>query len=258
MRDEPNHRSAGRTPDIQAVSRAGQILALFRPEASALSSTEIADRLGLNRTTGYRYCMSLVGAGLLERRSTGEFAPGPLLMQLGALALGRRDVVSIAPPYMRELSRRTGVTTVLGLWGVTGAVVSRVEEDSGSGLFVTVRVGTQLALDTAQSHLFLAFNNDQLQVERLLAHLPQADRANLEKKIALAREARFSSHEGTGQSGISVIAAPIFADYGICAALALLGTSKRLPMDPDSEAAAALKETASRMSDDLGGAPPAD
>lgn len=242
-----------RIPDIQAVSRVGQILTLFAPQSTELASTEIADRLDLNRTTAYRYCMSLVGAGLLERGSSGGFIPGALLMQLGALALGRRDVVDLAPPHMRELARRTGLTSVLGLWGTSGAVVSRIEEDTASGLLVTVRVGTQLSLDTAQSHLFLAFNHDQLQVDRLMANLPGADRDKLIEKIDYAREHRFAFHEGAGMSGIAVIAAPVFADYGICAAIALIGTDKKLPLTMESNAATLLVDSARRLSEELGG-----
>jgi response regulator of citrate/malate metabolism len=53
--------------DIQAVARVGQICGLFGPHTTELTASEVAERLGLNRTTAYRYCASMVAAGILER-----------------------------------------------------------------------------------------------------------------------------------------------------------------------------------------------
>lgn len=47
-----------------------------------------AERLDLNRTAAYRDCTSLVATGLLERSTEGGYAPGGLLLQLGAFAIG--------------------------------------------------------------------------------------------------------------------------------------------------------------------------
>ena len=51
--------------DIQSVSRVGQILSLFGPRTVELTAADIAERVGLNRTTAYRYAMSMVTAGIL-------------------------------------------------------------------------------------------------------------------------------------------------------------------------------------------------
>src|SRR6185369_6319519 len=142
--------------DIQAVSRVSQILALFDPATPEVTAGEVAERLGLNRTTAYRYCTSLVAAGLLERSADGGYVPGGLLLQLGAFAIGHRRVVNLAPRHMQALSRATQTSVVLSLWGLTGPVVSRVEENASTIVIVSVRVGSHLPLDTAQSKVFLA------------------------------------------------------------------------------------------------------
>jgi len=83
--------------DIQAVDRVGRILALFGSGRETIGTAEAAELIDLNRTTTYRYLASLVAAGILEARNDRTYAPGPTLLQLGAFALGRQDVMLHAP-----------------------------------------------------------------------------------------------------------------------------------------------------------------
>lgn len=239
--------------DIQAVSRMAQILGLFGPESPELSVPEATERLHLNRTTVHRYMTSMTAAGLLERGSRpASYTPGGLIIQLGAFAVGQRRVIQLAPAHLQELSERTEVTSVLSLWGPSGPVVSLVEEDAAHGTIVTVRVGSQLSLDTAQAIAFMAYLPDQLQVDRLLASLPTAQRAVLVERIAATRELGLSISPAN-RRGISVIAAPVFADSGVCAAIASIGTDRMLPLEPDAPTALAVRESAMALTKEMGG-----
>ncbi|GAA0932707.1 IclR family transcriptional regulator [Pseudonocardia zijingensis] len=244
--------------DIQAVSRAAQILRLFGPHRPKLTATEAADQLGLNRTTAYRYCASLVSEGLLEKGAEpGTFVPGGLLIQLGAFAIGRRRVVDLAPTYMRDLCTATGLTTVLSLWGSTGPIVSRVEEEMTRSTVVTVRVGTQLPLVSAQAKVFLAHLGDQLRVQRLVGGLPDGVRAPLAGEVA-ALVGTDDVALGADGYGIHAMAAPVFDEYSVCASLALVATNDMLELDARSEAAGHLREAARALSRAMGGKPPAE
>jgi DNA-binding IclR family transcriptional regulator len=252
MSDRPDDTRSGGT-EIQAVDRAAQILRLFGPETPELTAADAAERLDLNRTTTYRYCTSLVSAGLLERGvAPGTFVPGALLLQLGAFAIGRRKVIDLAPGHMRELCTTTGLTTVLSLWGSTGPIVSRVEEDSTRAVVVTVRVGTQLSLVTAQAKVFLAHMVDQLRVDRLLGSVPEGSRPELVREV---RELAGTDRVALGADGLGVhaMAAPVFDEYSICASLAMIATDDMLPLDPDSRVAVNLRDTARALSKAMGG-----
>lgn len=245
-----DERGAG---DIQAVSRASQILSLFSLERARLTVAEAAAELGLQRTTVHRYFSSLVASHLLERDPrSGEFAPGTLLVQLGALALGQRNVLELAPRYMARAVSSAHVTVVLSLWGATGAVVSRVHEDPRQPVLVTVRVGYQLPLDAAQSVLFCAFLGDQLLIERLLSGLPANSAAELRAGIDNGRRTGLAVYTAPGQGVVSV-AAPVFDEYGIAATLALVGTSQSLSSATDSAEVVALAEAAADLSKEMGG-----
>ena len=55
---------------LRTVDRALQVLQQFRAPADALTVTEIADRLGIHRTTASRLVSTLAARGFLERTAT--------------------------------------------------------------------------------------------------------------------------------------------------------------------------------------------
>lgn len=244
----------GAGTDIRAVNRVAQILGLFRPTQPKLTPAAVAAQLSLNRTTAYRYCMSLAAANLLERTESGEFTPGAILLELGAFALSRRDVLAIAPRHMKTLSASTGATAVLSLWGATGPVVSAVEEETQRDVIVTVRVGTHLSMETAQASVFLAYHPDQLYIERLQANLPDRDRDRLSARAAATRAAGHAAN--VNSRGIAILAAPIFDAQGLCAALAVMSTREVLSVEPSSGELRALRAAAAEITAELGGTAP--
>lgn len=249
-----NSEKAGEvsTSDIQAVARVGQICSLFGPDTAELTAADVAERLGLNRTTAYRYCASLVTAGILERGPRrGTFVLGGLMLQLGIHALGRNRVVELAPPYLDKLSAAAHMTAVLSIWGALGPVVAVVREDASRTVFVTVKAGSQLDRTASQAHVFLAHQKDQTALERMTADASPSERAALEAAVYTARRTGHSlvSHSG----GVFGIAVPVFDERGICAAIALLGAGEIASFSPDSPAFTQLIDTAAALSKELGG-----
>lgn len=249
--DDPERAIAGASTDIQAVSRAAQIMALFSNDRPELSVTGAAALLGLNRTTVHRYFTSMTAAGLLARADDhASFLPGPLAVQIGAFTLGRRTVVELAERHLRELSAASRMTAVLSLWGVLGAVVTRVQENRSGAVLITVPVGTQLSLDTAQSVLYLTHLPDQLAMQRLRAALPATTQRSIAQRIERARKDGLAT--SVFDDGISSIAAPVFDATRIVATLALVHTSSMLSTSTDSAEALRLRAAANELSAELG------
>jgi DNA-binding IclR family transcriptional regulator len=241
------HPSGG-TGDIQAVQRVGQLLALFTVHRPRLTVAEAASLVGMNRSTVSRYFGSLVLAGVLERSRVEQAAyePGPLLMQLGAVAQGQRRVLDLAPGHMRRLSREIGLTSVLSLWGSAGPVVSLVSELGTSPILVTVRVGTTLDMDSAQGQLFLQFSCDIETVGKYWESLDPVTRRGVEAGVAAAGEVGLA--RARAPMGMSVLAAPVFDDHDIAATIAVVGM-----LTDDAEITAALRRAAFRITVDMGG-----
>lgn len=236
--------------DIQAVDRVGRILALFGPARQTVGTAEAAELIGLNRTTTYRYLASLVAAGVLENRGDRAYGPGPTLLQLGAFALGRQDVMLHAPEAMAALAQSTGITAVLSLWGTSSPVVAHVEESPGREIVVTVRVGMHLKNTAAQASVFHAFRGEDKRVSGSLDALSAPERESLLEHAAEVREKGFAGR--ISERGIAVLAVPVRSNSQMVASLGLLATRDVLDVTAASPELAALRETAEGISAALG------
>ncbi len=238
--------------DIQAVARVGQICSLFGPNTTELSAADVAERLHLNRTTAYRYCASLVAAGILERGPRrGTFVLGGLMLQLGIHALSRRQVVEIAPPHLAALGAAVRMTAVLSLWGARGPVVALVEEDKSRTAVVTVRAGSQLDATAAQTRVFLAHLADERAIGWLTEGTSSAQRAELEAAVYTARRAGYCIASQSG--GVFSTAAPVFDEFGIAATVGLLGADPQADLSPGSPIITELLKTTTALSTELRG-----
>lgn len=237
---------AGHDPDrasIQSIDRAANVLALLDQHTPTLSATMVADRLDMNRTTAHRYLQSLQSAGFLGP----SYGPGPLLDQLSSLVSTRQQVLTLAPPIMRQLADGTGLTTVLSFLGRSGAVVTLVEEAGRGTVVLTIRVGTVLEVKAAQTRVLLAFQSDPAAVTRAHSALSPADAAREQAALVGVRRHRLAWAD-LHRVGISSVAVPVFARREVPAAMALIGTTAMLsPADRTAAPVRALERAAEAL-----------
>lgn len=94
------------------ADRALDILSLFREDKLVWTGTEIADQLGVARSTGYRYLQSLVNSGFIEEAGVG-FRLGPRIFELARLARAGISLLDIAIPVMGSLAADVNETVLL-------------------------------------------------------------------------------------------------------------------------------------------------
>ena len=85
------------------MARALSILELFNDRRLELTTNAIAQLTGLNRGTTYRFCRTLLSLGYLEEVEPSTFRPGVKCISLAQAALGSREIVQIAMPYLNRL-----------------------------------------------------------------------------------------------------------------------------------------------------------
>lgn len=247
----PDQRAESRDGDIQAVIRCGQVLQILANEES-VRATDVATKLGLQRSTAHRYLASMANAGMIERGDDGTFGPGPLVVHLGAVAMRSARVLDVAAPYLSSLAAEAHETVVLSLWGGSGAVVTRVWVDSTRLVNVSVREGSELPLYAAQSQVFLGFLPDRETVKQLIDNQPAHLQRELSESIERVRATGFGEHSMVVQ-GIHAVSAPVYDSRGIiCASIALVGTSDALLGGPESKLWRALGATGQQISGRLG------
>lgn len=77
---------------------------------------ELADNLGLHKSTTYRLAAALVDRDYLRFTPGFGYTLGPKLLELGATAHGGIDLVQVAKPFLMDLSARTSDAVHLGVY----------------------------------------------------------------------------------------------------------------------------------------------
>ncbi|HVT66851.1 MAG TPA: helix-turn-helix domain-containing protein [Trebonia sp.] len=230
------------------------ILRLFSESARGLSVAEAAERTGLNRSTAHRYFSTMVAEQILERDrdEPTTYVPGRLMLELGTIAQGQRHVLEAAPPHMRALSKATSLTVTLSLWSAFGPIVSLVSEPSTHPVLLTVRVGTRLGPESAQTRLYLALSEEAGIAEQFLAPLAPRDRQEVTASFAEIRKTGICRVPLPNIDAVG-IAAPVFDHHDIAATIALLGTVSSLSItgSPHEDA---LADAAAAVTAEMGGA----
>jgi DNA-binding IclR family transcriptional regulator len=247
----PRRRGTGRGSTVAVVERMAAIFALFSAGIPEMHLRDIAGALGLRRSTTHRYLNSLVRAGLLRQVRVSTYGLGPLLIQLGATAVGALRVVNLGENYLQRLVVEGGETAVMSIWGGHGPVVVRVREPQSKLIQIRVAVGSALPVASAQGMIFMAWHRDAAAVRRLLEHLAPAQRAELVREIESVRQ-RGVAISAQVVDGIRTVAVPVFDHEAVAATLAFVGTTAGIPADPSSGLVAALREAAAQLSRELG------
>ncbi|WP_432969939.1 IclR family transcriptional regulator [Dactylosporangium sp. CA-233914] len=236
-------------PAIQTVQRLAAVLNIFTVDRPRLTFAEIVAELALSKATAHRYARALREARLL-RYDTGSdtYAIGPLVLALEAAARAGLPIVTAAEPFLERLLAETDRTVVLSVWNGETATVVRCLDNTTGEIRLRVRVGAQLhPTRSAQGRIFCAF-------------LPPSEAPAVARQMRASSELRQIVEEirRTGMAvntqvdyGVRVLAAPVFEQTRVVAAMALMGTSVTLSGEDEASAAAALRRVSGELSSQL-------
>ena len=94
----------------QSLERGLAILGCFSSKRPVLGIADIADDLGMSRSTTHRYVITLVALGYLEQGASRKYRLGLRVTDLGMSALELDRVARARPPRLEELRQRTSYT----------------------------------------------------------------------------------------------------------------------------------------------------
>ncbi|PRY36849.1 IclR family transcriptional regulator [Umezawaea tangerina] len=95
------------------ADRALEILNMFEDDVPVVSAVQVAERLGVARSTGYRYLQSLVVNRYLEEAPGGRFRLGMRVLELARLARRTHSLTDIAAPVLEGLAEAVDETALL-------------------------------------------------------------------------------------------------------------------------------------------------
>ncbi len=249
----------------QSLERGLAILGCFTPSRPVLGIADIADDLGMSRSTTHRYVITLVALGYLEQGASRKYRLGLRVTDLGMSALNSTGLREHARPYLEELRQRTSYTASLGvLEGTDVLFVDRARSfrRGQNEVDLDLRPGSRLpAYCTAMGKLLLANLPDAEQRE-LLAATKAAKRGpntitakkGLRAELDQIREAGFAVNDEELAAGLYAIAAPVRNEArDVVAAVGLSAPSATISLEEMVDALGPhLVSTADRISARLG------
>ncbi|MGH2997332.1 MAG: IclR family transcriptional regulator, partial [Gaiellaceae bacterium] len=232
-------------------------------EGGELGTNQLARRTGLTPSTVSRQLGTLAASGLVEHvPATGQYRLGIRLVGLANAVLARLDVRTVARPHLEELVRATGETATLSVPSEEDAITVDFVPSAHYVQHVTQLGRPSIAHATSAGKVMLAFSG------RPLPSLPLRSftKRTITDLDALAREIERVGRQGYAEAveeretGLSAIAAPVFASTGkLVAIVALQGPTTRFGAAERRAALHLLRERTMAISAALGwdGHPPA-
>ena len=204
----------------QSLERGLAILSCFTPKRPVLGIADIADELGMSRSTTHRYVITLLALGYLEQGASRKYRLGLRVTDLGMSALNSTGLREHAQPYLEELRQRTSYTVSLAvLDGPEILYVDRARSfrrgQDRAGL--DVRTGSRLpAYCTAMGKLLLA-NLPESDLRELLSSMKLTkqgpntitSKKALREELDEVREANFAVDDEELAKDLYAIAAPV-------------------------------------------------
>jgi len=221
--------AAGAT--YQSAERALALLTTFDESRTEIGVTEMAESLGVHKSTASRLAAALERAGFLNRAGK-RYRLGVELIRLGTLALRSFDVVATMQPAMEKLSRQTGETVNLAVPdGVDILNVAELPSTyilSCSGGWTGRRTKPHAV---ANGKVLLAYGAIAVprQLEKYTEHTITTPGA-LQDELAAVRRDGYATATAELEDGLVAVAAPVFDGTGSCvAALSISGPAYRMP-----------------------------
>lgn len=154
------------------ADRALDILGMFTDEVPVLSGNAVATKLGVAKSTAYRYLQSLVKNRFLEEAPGGGFRLGLKVLELARLARRTYGLSEVAAPVMTDLAEAVHETVLLTRR--TGNLVVCLDraESQTHRVRISYERGSTLPLNAGASALALLAWSDRAEVEAVLRSTP--------------------------------------------------------------------------------------
>jgi IclR family pca regulon transcriptional regulator len=204
----------------QSLERGLAILECFTPQRPVRGIADLADELGMSRSTTHRYVLTLTALGYLVQGARRKYRLGLRVTDLGMSAMSSTSLREHARPHLEELSRRAPYTLVLAV--LDGPELLYVDRLPGSRrgqhlIDLGLDAGSRLPLHCCAMGKLLAADLPAGEQRRLLTELtlqprgPRTitSRSALHSELARIREDGLAVGDEELASGLYEIAVPV-------------------------------------------------
>jgi IclR family transcriptional regulator, pca regulon regulatory protein len=261
-----SEREHGRLATSQSLERGLAILSSFSAERRSIGVSEMAEELGLTRSTAHRYIATLAGLGYLNQDpATRKYLLGPRVLELGFTAINSMELRDVAAPHLRRLCDETGHTVNMAILDDVDIVYVerfRASRRHQNEIDLDLHVGSRLpAYCTSMGKVLLAFLPDA-ERDELLSRITFSRRGpnTLTTRTALLAELGHVRATGIAVNneelayGLRSVAVPVLAANGRAVAAVNLAAHRTMASLDDLVAriGPVMQQTASAISAQLG------
>ncbi len=222
------------TRPVPAASRVVAILRLLGKSEQSMGLHAVASALGLIPSTCLHILRVLVAEELVTfDPETKRYELSAGILSIAGGVLRRRSFSDLAQPALDEMSREWNATAIGveagGLKHMVVVAISRNEQ----GLRLHTDIGSRFpTLISATGRCVAAFgDHSDAEVDRRFRQLRWDNPPTLEawrQEVEVTRQVGYAVDEGRYISGITTIAAPVFASTNCRHALVIVGVSEQL------------------------------
>jgi IclR family KDG regulon transcriptional repressor len=221
---------------IRAVDRALDILLCFTRQTPRLTMTEIAEQVGMNKSTVHRLLGTLEKKRFVQRDpSTGLYRLGIRLLQMAYLTLEQNDLRQHTAPFLRRLCEQHRETITLSVLDDADVIFLDVVE-SPQRVKLAASTGQRLpAFATAAGKTMLAHLPEETVIKVLERGMQRFTPKTIQspevflKNLSQIRRQGFAISEQEYEDGINAVAAPILDTNELpIAAITVAGPAYRL------------------------------
>jgi DNA-binding IclR family transcriptional regulator len=229
------------------------------PSTRGLDHASLARRLGVRRSTLYRYLACLLDAGYVEEANEpGRYRLGARIVYLAAVTHGR-EFSDLARDAVRELAVLTGETAHATVYDHPYSVTIQIESGSAP-VGPRLRIGASRPLHAcASGKVFLAHERSGVVDAYLRGGLEPltlktiTEPAELRRVIAEVRRKGYAVDQAESYEGISGLAAPVFDFmHSVVGTLSLTLATDRMSPERVNALALPLRDCAAALSERLG------
>ncbi|MFD1708761.1 IclR family transcriptional regulator [Siminovitchia sediminis] len=243
---------------IASVKRACAILSCFTRDEPVLGNAEIAEKLGLSRSTTHHLITTLCNEGVLIRDVDRKYRLGWKVLEWNNSVMFQQDFYNKAMPLVKELTDRFRGTAHIGMFDKGDVVfVLRITSDDIDS--VPTYLGSRKpAYATSAGKALLAYNKAYLEETIDKGLKPQGpntitDIRILEQDLEAVRQQGYSVSINENDTHTYAIAAPIMSYSGeTIASVNLVGPTSYMKSLHKNHIIQSVVNTAKAISRELG------
>jgi DNA-binding IclR family transcriptional regulator len=247
-----------KSSNLSSTEKALKILLAFAPYNNEMGTLELSAKLDIHKSTVSRLLHMLTAHNFLQQNpATKKYMLGRSVAEIGNAVFNSLDssIVSIAQPYLNQLSEKVGESVALEIVSGTNVFLASHVEGQQHIRF-SFQLGERVPINVAAgSKAILAFSPPEFVTECLQQKfvrfndntiISKQTYRNLLKEV---RDMGFAYDRGERYEDTHAVATPIFNHEGKpIAAVVIAGPAFRFTTEFLEEALTALKETADKIS----------